>query len=113
MSNLNKKQADPRLAGLTLFGPASRRGNYNLQNVAWGFLMEQTMIVKRVSTGQMWRNKESGEIYVVTSLYKDVLASYALLRMANHPSNEGNKRARIMKTESGEGISGFILADLL
>jgi hypothetical protein len=60
----------------------------------------------------MWKHEESGEVYVVTSLYRDVLASYALLRTANQTS-ESNRRARVVKTESGEAIAGFMLADLL
>jgi len=69
--------------------------------------------VKKVSTGQMWKHEESGEVYVVTSLYRDVLASYALLRTANQITSESNRRARVVRTESGEGIAGFMLADLL
>jgi hypothetical protein len=69
--------------------------------------------VKKVSTGQMWRHEESGEVYVVTSLYKDVLASYALLRTTNHVGSDNNRRARVVRTESGEGLSGFTLADLV
>ena len=41
------------------------------------------MNVKKVSTGQMWRNEQTGEVFVVTSLYKDVLASFATLRKAS------------------------------
>jgi hypothetical protein len=69
--------------------------------------------VKKVSTGQMWKHQESGEVYVVTSLYRDVLASYALLRTANYTGSESNRRARVVRTETGEGISGFMLADLV
>ena len=69
--------------------------------------------VKKVSTGQMWKHEESGEVYVVTSLYRDVLASYALLRTANQTTSEGNRRARVVRMESGEGIAGFMLADLV
>jgi len=71
------------------------------------------MNVKKVSTGQMWKHEESGEVYVVTSLYKDVLASYALLRTANQTGTDGNRRAKVIRTEFGEGISGFTLADLV
>jgi len=73
----------------------------------------EMMHVKKVSTGQMWKHEESGEVYVVTSLYKDVLASYALLRTANQTGTDGNRRAKVVRTEFGEGISGFTLADLV
>jgi hypothetical protein len=71
------------------------------------------MIVKKVSAGQMWKSEESGEIFMVTSLYKEVLASYALLRTVSQTGSEKKKRAKVVRTESGEGISGFIIADLV
>jgi hypothetical protein len=71
------------------------------------------MNVKKVSTGQMWRNEQTGEVFVVTSLYKDVLASFATLRKSDPAANEGNRRAKITKTEGGERLVGFTLADLV
>jgi hypothetical protein len=71
------------------------------------------MIVKKVSAGQMWKSEESGEIFMVTSLYKEVLASYALLRTVGQTGSEKQKRAKVVRSESGEGISGFVLADLV
>ena len=71
------------------------------------------MNVKKVCTGQMWKNVESGELFVVTSLYKDVLASYALLRIVQQEQPVGNRRAKVVKTASGEGISGYTLAELV
>ena len=59
----------------------------------------------------MWKNEETGEVFVVTSLYKDVLASYAILRIVTQEGQ--NKRARIMRTESGEVLIGFTIADLV
>ena len=72
-----------------------------------------SMLVKKVSTGQMWKSEETGEIFMVTSLYKEVLASYALLRMVGQAGSEKKKRAKVVRTESGEGISGFSIADLV
>ena len=69
------------------------------------------MNVKKISVGQMWKNEESGEIFVVTSLYKDVLSSIAVLRPINQTSNPTNKRAKVAKTESGETLLGFTTAE--
>jgi len=71
------------------------------------------MQVTRVSSGQMWKCNDSGEVYVVTSLYKDVLSSFALLRAVNSNDIEGNKRAKVIRTSMGEEIAGFTLADLV
>jgi hypothetical protein len=38
------------------------------------------MTTKKVSAGQMWKSEQTGEVFVVTSLYRDVLASFAMLR---------------------------------
>ena len=70
------------------------------------------MNVKKVSAGQMWRNEDTGEVFVVTSLYKDVLASFAILRTVSQKEGQ-NKRARVMRTESGEALAGFTIADLV
>jgi len=61
----------------------------------------------------MWKCNDSGEVYVVTSLYRDVLSSFALLRAVNSNEVEGNKRAKVIRTSMGEEIAGFTLADLV
>ena len=71
------------------------------------------MNTKKVSAGQMWRSEQTGEVFVVTSLYKDVLASFAILRKSNPALNESNKRAKIIRTEQGENLAGFTIADLV
>ena len=69
------------------------------------------MTNKKVSVGQMWKSEQGGEVFVVTSLYKDVLASFAMLRPVSPAENEPNKRARIVRTNEGELIDGFRVAD--
>jgi hypothetical protein len=69
------------------------------------------MNIRKVAVGQMWKNEESGEVFVVTSLYKDVLASVAVLRPVNQTSNPSNKRAKVIKTENGETLVGFTTAE--
>ncbi len=71
------------------------------------------MQVRKVISGQMWKCEDSGEVYVVTTLYKDVLSSFALLRLVNHDGGVVNKRAKITRTVAGEEISGFTIADLI
>ena len=69
------------------------------------------MNIKKIKVGQMWKNEESGEVFVVTSLYKDVLSSIALLRPVNQTDNPSNKRAKVIKTENGEELLGFTTAE--
>jgi hypothetical protein len=69
------------------------------------------MNIKKITVGQMWKNQESGEVFVVTSLYKDVLTSVAVLRPVNQTDNPTNKRAKVIKTENGEQLQGFTAAE--
>jgi hypothetical protein len=70
------------------------------------------MTTKKVSAGQMWKSEQTGEVFVVTSLYKDVLASFAMLRAIHSSSTENNKRAKVVKIEGvGECIVGFSIAE--
>lgn len=70
------------------------------------------MTTKKVSAGQMWKSEQTGEVFVVTSLYRDVLASFAMLRAIHSASNENNKRAKVIRIEGGgECIVGFSIAE--
>ncbi len=69
------------------------------------------MTIKKVSAGQMWKSEQTGEVFMVTSLYRDVLASFAMLR-AIHSASENNKRAKVVRVEGGgECIVGFSIAE--
>lgn len=59
----------------------------------------------------MWKSEETGEVFVVTSLYKDVLASFAMLRAINSGGAENNKRAKIIRIDGGECLVGFTIAE--
>ena len=72
------------------------------------------MTTKKVSAGQMWKSELTGEVFVVTSLYRDVLASFAMLRAIHSTTTENNKRAKVIRSESGgEYIVGFSIAELV
>ena len=60
----------------------------------------------------MWKSEQTGEVFVVTSLYRDVLASFAMLRAIHSATNENNKRAKVMRiVGGGECIVGFSIAE--
>jgi hypothetical protein len=70
------------------------------------------MTTKKVSAGQMWKSEQTGEVFVVTSLYKDVLASFAMLRAIHSGAAENNRRAKVIRIEGGgECIVGFSIAE--
>ena len=60
----------------------------------------------------MWKSEQTGEVFVVTSLYRDVLASFAMLRAIHSAANENNKRVKVIRIEGGgECIVGFSIAE--
>jgi hypothetical protein len=65
------------------------------------------MTVRKIAKGQMWKDEKTGEIFVVTSLYKDVLSSFALLRSAQPVAGAQSKRAKIIRQDSGEVLAGY------
>jgi hypothetical protein len=69
------------------------------------------MNVRKIATGQMWKNESTGEVFVVTSVYKDVLASFALLRPANDMVSSQSKRAKVIKSTEGETLAGYVVAE--
>jgi hypothetical protein len=71
------------------------------------------MDINKVSVSQMWKREEGGEVYLVTSLYKDLFSSYALLRNVNQRSSEVIKRAKLVKSASGDIILGFSAAEMV
>jgi hypothetical protein len=59
----------------------------------------------------MWKSEQTGEVFVVTSLYRDVLASFAMLRAIHSSANENNRRAKVVRIDGGECLVGFTIAE--
>ena len=46
------------------------------------------MPTKKIGLGEMWKSEDSGEVYIVTSFYKDLFSSYAWLRSVEPRNSE-------------------------
>ena len=66
------------------------------------------MAVKAVQLGQVWRSDLDGQNYLVTKLYNEVFAQYAILRPAekNAPDAE-TVRVKVAKTSAGATLPGY------
>ena len=66
------------------------------------------MAVKNIKLGQVWRQDESGQDYLVTKVYSEVFAQYAVLRPAevNAPNVPGVK-VKVAKSGDGVSLPGF------
>jgi hypothetical protein len=66
------------------------------------------MPVKSIQLGQVWRHDETGKLYLVTKVYREVLAEFAMLREANVPPGVvDSTRVRINRTPDGATLAGY------
>jgi hypothetical protein len=66
------------------------------------------MAVKSVQPGQFWRNDCSGDTYLVTKLYDEVLTQYAVLRRADaNTAQSETLRLKVLKTPEGATLPGY------
>jgi hypothetical protein len=66
------------------------------------------MPVKSIQLGQVWRNDQSGQTYLVTKLYNEVFAQYAMLREASaNAANADTVRVKVQKITEGATLPGY------
>jgi hypothetical protein len=66
------------------------------------------MAVKSIQLGQVWRNDQSGRTYLVTKLYNEVFAQFAVLRHADADAASGETvRLKVLKTSEGASLPGY------
>ena len=62
-----------------------------------------------VQLGQLWRLNETGDNWLVTKLYSEVFASYAVLRKVDG-SDHDVRRVKVEKSAEGVALPGFVFA---
>lgn len=67
------------------------------------------MPVPRIQIGQVWRKVDSEETFLVTRLYNEALATFAVLRPAGS-ENASMLKVKIERTSSGQTLPGFSMA---
>ncbi len=71
------------------------------------------MPAKKILLGEMWKSEASGEVYIVTSFCRELFSSYACLRNVDPRNAESFKKAKMLKTDSGETLIGFRMAEVV
>jgi hypothetical protein len=68
---------------------------------------------RRVQTGQIWRSVETQETWLVTKVYSELFASYAVLRRVGAPDSaeSGAVRVKVSQTPEGGVLAGFSQVD--
>jgi hypothetical protein len=67
------------------------------------------MSAQRIQVGQVWRKLDSDETFLVTRLYTEALATFAILRPAGSESS-AMLRIKVERTGTGQTLPGFSMA---
>lgn len=66
------------------------------------------MAVKSIKLGQVWRKDDDGKDYLVTKVYSEVFAQYAVLRPAEVTAPDASTtRVKVAKSAEGASLPGF------
>ena len=66
------------------------------------------MAVKSIQLGQVWRNDQTAQNFLVTKVYSEVFSEYAMLRQANaNAANIDTIRVKVQKTAEGATLPGY------
>ncbi len=66
------------------------------------------MAVKSIQLGQVWRNDQTGQTFLVTKLYNEVLTQYAMLRHADSTAASADTvRVKVQKSTDGATLPGY------
>ena len=67
------------------------------------------MAVSAIQLGQLWRTVETGENWLVTRVYGELFASYAVLRKVGGAETEV-RRVKVEKSADGVTLPGYVFA---
>lgn len=65
------------------------------------------MAVRRILIGQVWKSADSSDTYLVTKIYNEALASFAMLRKTGSET-EAVVRVKIQRSGEGQDLPGFL-----
>jgi hypothetical protein len=69
------------------------------------------MAVKAIQLGQVWRNDDTGQTFLVTKVYNEVFAQFAVLRRASAEATTSETvRVKVSRTNDGATLPGYTFA---
>jgi hypothetical protein len=66
----------------------------------------RTMPVGKIQVGQVWKKDDSGESYLITKVYNEAIATYALLRKTGAEA-EGTVKVKVDRRGTAQALPGF------
>ncbi len=69
---------------------------------------DNPVAVKSIQLGQVWRQDTSGQDYLVTKVYSEVFAQFAVLRPAEVTAPDApTVKVKVSKSAEGASLPGF------
>jgi len=68
-----------------------------------------TMSARKIQIGQLWKNLETGDTFLVTRVYNEALSTMVVLRKSG-AEDQNQLRFKVERTPEGQGIPGFVPA---
>lgn len=66
------------------------------------------MAIKSIQLGQVWRNDQTSQNFLVTKVYSEVFTQYAMLRHADaSAASTDTVRVKVLKTAEGATLPGY------
>lgn len=67
------------------------------------------MSVNRIQIGQLWKKVDSDEVFLVTRIYTEALATFAILRHTG-AETAAMLRVKVERNGTGQILPGFAMA---
>ena len=71
--------------------------------------VELVMPVTKIQIGQLWKHEKTGEVFLVTRVYSEALATMAVLRKSG-AENEALIRVKVDRVPGGQNLPGYLPA---
>jgi len=66
-------------------------------------------MVRQIRIGQLWKKVGTTDLFLVTRLYSEALATIAILRLAG-AENENMVKVKVERSAAGQTLPGFSMA---
>ena len=86
-----------------------RSGKRRLTPLPCASKVEMAMPVAKIQIGQLWKHEKTGEIFLVTRVYTEALATMAVLRKSGAES-EALIKVRVDRVAGGQNLPGYLPA---